>query len=156
MKDAATVRDFVIVILQVGFVEVQSKPQRLNLHPLAGFAVSVTTAPFRVVKSQTGAHLIPLGELVTVPVCSGLTPTLSVGRFTSSPANANDVVARARTPTSHATRITEWYGDPHSSARTGGSGGAGVCLTVRGSDRSSRSDQAPATRHTTAATGQSA
>ena len=67
----------------------------------------MTSAPLRVLSWHFPGHLIPAGELVIVPPSGGFEATLSVGRLAEPAASASVAVARARTPTSHASRIAE-------------------------------------------------
>ena len=72
MKVAVTLWSEFIVTLQVP-VPLQAPPQPWKIEPFAGLAVSVTWVPVLKLAVQVDGHLIPAGELVTLPL--PVTPT---------------------------------------------------------------------------------
>jgi hypothetical protein len=83
--------------------------QPVNVDPLSGMAVNITTVPLRKLAEQFVPQLIPLGEETTVPVPEPVFATVSVGdeggggggggdwivRFTATVALLFDAVASA-------------------------------------------------------------
>jgi hypothetical protein len=103
LNEAPTLFDLVSLTVHVGFVDVQAKPQRLNVQPGAAFAFRLTFRPLRAINMHLPGQLMPFGELVTFPL--PLTPTLRTGFFATgavcalaSPSAPASATSAATTP----------------------------------------------------------
>ena len=67
VKVADTLCAEFMVSVQVLAVPLHAPPQPVNIQPLAGVSVKVTSVPWSKAAPQVVGQLTPLGELVTVP-----------------------------------------------------------------------------------------